>query len=144
MDRRRVTCIQQSPPSWHVRMHTRAHVSRNRHALLGAPHRTPHACLPWRPFCRLPPLPRSGGGAGQVPLPPDGGVAFVKVSATGNVKQVAGKISHTCREGDAPATLATGTTCINQAVKAICTARGEPAGKAGAAIRRQGRARVGG
>jgi stage V sporulation protein SpoVS len=50
---------------------------------------------------------------------------FVKVSATGNLKQVAGKVAHTCRGGDAPALLGTGSVCINQAVKAVAISRSE-------------------
>ena len=49
---------------------------------------------------------------------------FVKVSGASNPKQVAGKVAHTCRSGDAPAMLTIGTQCINQAVKAVCIARG--------------------
>ncbi|GBF87413.1 hypothetical protein Rsub_00124 [Raphidocelis subcapitata] len=67
-----------------------------------------------------------GGGGGAAPAPPQepGGPYFVKVSATGNVKQVAGKVAHTCRAGDAPAMLCTGSICINQAVKAVAVSRG--------------------
>lgn len=46
------------------------------------------------------------------------------MSANSNVKGVAGKVAHTCRAGDAPAMLAIGSSCINQAVKAIAIARG--------------------
>lgn len=65
---------------------------------------------------------------GQAPMPPQepGGPYFVKVSAQSNVKQVAGKVAHTCRSGDAPAMLCIGTACINQGVKAISVARGAP------------------
>ncbi|KIZ03721.1 hypothetical protein MNEG_4239 [Monoraphidium neglectum] len=65
-------------------------------------------------------------GAGLAPMPPQepGGPTFVKVSANSQVKQVAGKVAHTCRAGDAPAMLAIGSSCINQGVKAIATARG--------------------
>jgi stage V sporulation protein SpoVS len=61
-----------------------------------------------------------GGQLGQLP----GGPYFVKVSQTSQVKQVAGKVAHTCREGDAPAMLTIGPGCINQAAKAIAIARG--------------------
>lgn len=59
-------------------------------------------------------------------MPPQepGGPYFVKVSAASNVKQVAGKVAHTCRSGDAPAMLSIGSSCINQAVKAVAIARG--------------------
>ena len=50
--------------------------------------------------------------------------AAPQVSANSNVKGVAGKVAHTCRAGDAPAMLAIGSSCINQAVKAIAIARG--------------------
>ncbi|MEW5308005.1 MAG: hypothetical protein WDW38_007322 [Sanguina aurantia] len=49
---------------------------------------------------------------------------FIKVSAGSNVKAVAGKIAHSCREGNPPAALCIGAACINQAVKAVCIARG--------------------
>jgi stage V sporulation protein SpoVS len=74
-----------------------------------------------------------GGGGGQAPPPLQqqqplgqlpGGPYFVKVSQTSQVKQVAGKVAHTCREGDAPAMLTIGPGCINQAAKAIAIARG--------------------
>ncbi|KAL6752961.1 stage V sporulation protein S-domain-containing protein [Haematococcus lacustris] len=48
---------------------------------------------------------------------------FIKVGAGSNVKSVAGKISHSARESEPPATLCIGATSINQAVKAICIAR---------------------
>jgi stage V sporulation protein SpoVS len=48
----------------------------------------------------------------------------IKVSATSNVKQVAGKIAHSVREGEPPAILTIGPSCINQAVKSIAIARG--------------------
>lgn len=66
-----------------------------------------------------------GPGASAPPAGLPGMPYFVKVSANSNPKQVAGKIAHTCREGDAPAMLTIGTNCINQAVKAICIARGK-------------------
>lgn len=58
----------------------------------------------------------------QVP----GGPAIVKVSGESDPRKVAGKLAHTCREQvqPAPAVFTTGTKCINQAVKAICIARG--------------------
>lgn len=59
-----------------------------------------------------------------MPLALPGQPYFVKVSAGSNPKGVAGKVCHTCREGDAPAMLTIGSSCINQAVKAICIARG--------------------
>jgi len=62
--------------------------------------------------------------AAPVPEPEPGGPTFLRISATGNVKQVAGKIAHTCRAGDAPAILSTGGACINQASKSIAIARG--------------------
>ena len=37
---------------------------------------------------------------------------------------VAGKIAHSCREGDPPAALCIGAECINHAVKSIAVARG--------------------
>lgn len=48
----------------------------------------------------------------------------IKVSAQSNVKPVAGKIAHSCRDGDPPAILTIGASCINQAIKAIAVARG--------------------
>jgi stage V sporulation protein SpoVS len=48
----------------------------------------------------------------------------IKVSATSNVKPVAGKIAHSCRDGEPPAILTIGASCINQAIKAIAVARG--------------------
>lgn len=48
---------------------------------------------------------------------------FIKVGAGSNVKSVAGKISHSARESEPPATLCIGASSINQAVKAICIAR---------------------
>lgn len=55
---------------------------------------------------------------------------FIKVSAASNVKAVAGKIAHSCRDGDPPAILTIGPSCINQAVKSVAIARGylEPDG----------------
>lgn len=50
--------------------------------------------------------------------------AFIKVSKESNVKAVAGKIAHSCRDGDPPAVLCIGPACINVAIKAICIARG--------------------
>jgi stage V sporulation protein SpoVS len=50
---------------------------------------------------------------------------FVKVSGESDPRKVAGKLAHTCRDNPAPAMLTIGTKCINQAVKAICIARGE-------------------
>lgn len=50
--------------------------------------------------------------------------AFIKVSKESNPKAVAGKIAHSCREGDPPAVLCIGPSCINVAVKAIAIARG--------------------
>ncbi len=58
----------------------------------------------------------------QAPMPT--GQHFIKVSQNSNPKQVAGKIAHTCREGDPPAILTIGSGCINQAVKAVSIARG--------------------
>lgn len=56
--------------------------------------------------------------------------SFIKVSAASNVKAVAGKIAHSCRDGDPPAILTIGPSCINQAVKSVAIARGylEPDG----------------
>lgn len=47
----------------------------------------------------------------------------LKVSATSQSKQVAGAISHTCRDGEAPSILAAGAPSVNTAVKAIAIAR---------------------
>ncbi|GLC41030.1 hypothetical protein PLESTB_000950700 [Pleodorina starrii] len=58
--------------------------------------------------------------------PLDGDLAdgsFIKVSAKGNVKSIAGKIAHSAREGDPPAALCIGAECINLAVKAIAISR---------------------
>lgn len=49
---------------------------------------------------------------------------FIKVSGESDPRKVAGKLAHTCRDNPAPAMLTIGTKCINQAVKAICIARG--------------------
>ncbi|KAF6259886.1 stage V sporulation protein S-domain-containing protein [Scenedesmus sp. NREL 46B-D3] len=62
----------------------------------------------------------SGAGLPQVP----GMSNFVKVSGESDPRKVAGKLAHTCRDNPAPAMLTIGTKCINQAVKAICIARG--------------------
>ena len=78
------------------------------------------------------PRPPAGAYPGPPPMSvlPETGVHipgqpyFVKVSGASNPKQVAGKVAHTCRSGDAPAMLTIGTQCINQAVKAVCIARG--------------------
>jgi hypothetical protein len=67
----------------------------------------------------------AGGGGAPMPATIPGQPIFVKVSAGSNPKGVAGKVCHTCREGDAPAMLTIGSSCINQAVKAVCIARGE-------------------
>lgn len=69
-----------------------------------------------------------GGGTGGAPMPAavPGQPYFVKVSSGSNPKSVAGKVCHTCREGDAPAMLTIGSSCINQAVKAVCISRGGP------------------
>jgi hypothetical protein len=65
-------------------------------------------------------------GAGLAGLPQVPGMPnFVKVSGESDPRKVAGKLAHTCRENPAPAMLTIGTKCINQAVKAICIARGE-------------------
>ncbi|GIL54512.1 hypothetical protein Vafri_10042 [Volvox africanus] len=48
---------------------------------------------------------------------------FIKVSAKGNVKAIAGKIAHSARDGDPPAALCIGAECINLAVKAIAISR---------------------
>eukprot|EP00878_Enallax_costatus_P011470 GHUV01011974.1.p1 GENE.GHUV01011974.1~~GHUV01011974.1.p1 ORF type:complete len:190 (+),score=39.52 GHUV01011974.1:221-790(+) len=61
----------------------------------------------------------------SVPVRPPGAPEFVKVSGESDPRKVAGKLAHTCREQSAPAMLTIGTKCINQAVKAICIARGE-------------------
>lgn len=60
-----------------------------------------------------------GGPAAMPGLP-----GFVKVSGQSDPRKVAGKLAHTCRENPAPAMLTIGSNCINQAVKAICIARG--------------------
>lgn len=57
-----------------------------------------------------------------------GAQAFVKVSGQSDPRKVAGKLAHTCRENPAPAMLTIGSNCINQAVKAICIARGTKGG----------------
>ncbi|KAF5836609.1 stage V sporulation protein S-domain-containing protein [Dunaliella salina] len=48
---------------------------------------------------------------------------YIKVSAASQPKGVAGKLSHSAREGEPPATLCIGAASINQAVKSICIAR---------------------
>jgi stage V sporulation protein S len=48
---------------------------------------------------------------------------MLKVSASSQSKSVAGAISHTCREHDAPSILAAGAAAINTAIKAIAIAR---------------------
>ena len=48
----------------------------------------------------------------------------LKVSAGSNPKTVAGSIAYVTRAGEAPALLALGASCINQAVKAVAIARG--------------------
>jgi stage V sporulation protein SpoVS len=67
-------------------------------------------------------------GGPPASAPPSGlpGAAqgFVKVSGTSDPRKVAGKLAHTCRDNPAPAMLTIGSNCINQAVKAICIARG--------------------
>lgn len=68
----------------------------------------------------MPPVPL----AAAPPSMPGSVQGFVKVSGTSDPRKVAGKLSHTCREGAAPAMLTIGSNCINQAVKAICIARG--------------------
>jgi hypothetical protein len=55
---------------------------------------------------------------------PGAAQGFVKVSGTSDPRKVAGKLAHTCRDNPAPAMLTIGSNCINQAVKAICIARG--------------------
>jgi hypothetical protein len=73
--------------------------------------------------------PHAGGlaAAGIAGLPQGSGMSnFVKVSGESDPRKVAGKLAHTCRDNPAPAMLTIGTKCINQAVKAICIARGEP------------------
>lgn len=62
--------------------------------------------------------------AQQPPSMPGAAQGFVKVSGTSDPRKVAGKLAHTCRENPAPAMLTIGNSCINQAVKAICIARG--------------------
>ncbi|EFJ53088.1 hypothetical protein VOLCADRAFT_127322 [Volvox carteri f. nagariensis] len=58
------------------------------------------------------------------PVEPElAGGNFIKVSARGNVKAIAGKIAHSAREGDPPAALCIGAECINLAVKAIAISR---------------------
>lgn len=59
-------------------------------------------------------------------LPDDPEDAFpdsIKVSSQSRVAGVAGKISHTLRQGGVPTLLATGSASINQAIKAIAVAR---------------------
>jgi len=57
----------------------------------------------------------ASGGRSRLPdddqFPED---QFIKVSAFGNVKSIAGKIAHSCREGEPPAMLTTGANCVNQ------------------------------
>lgn len=67
------------------------------------------------------------GGPPQATMPVQlpGMSAFVKVSGESDPRKVAGKLAHTCRDNPAPAMLTIGTKCINQAVKAICIARGK-------------------
>jgi stage V sporulation protein SpoVS len=66
--------------------------------------------------------------AQTVPMPVQlpGDPAPVKVAAHSDPRKVAGKLAHTCRTSAAPSMVTTGSSCINQAVKAICIARGEP------------------
>eukprot|EP00983_Pelagomonas_calceolata_P081413 1155565-Pelagomonas_calceolata.AAC.4 len=45
------------------------------------------------------------------------------VSAASQPKGVAGKLAHSARESEPPATLCIGAASINQAVKSICIAR---------------------
>ncbi|KAG2429377.1 hypothetical protein HXX76_011142 [Chlamydomonas incerta] len=60
----------------------------------------------------------------NTPIEPDlASGTFIKVSAKGNVKAVAGKIAHSAREGEVPAALCIGPECINVAIKAIAIAR---------------------
>lgn len=47
----------------------------------------------------------------------------LRVSGTEDARQVARKLAESCREGDPPALLTIGNTCINQAVKAIAISR---------------------
>lgn len=68
----------------------------------------------------VPPIPV----AQQPPSMPGVAQPFVKVSGQSDPRKVAGKLAHTCRESPAPAMLTIGSNCINQAVKAICIARG--------------------
>lgn len=49
---------------------------------------------------------------------------FIKVSFKSVLKAVAGKIAHSCREGDPPAALCIGAESINHAIKAVAIARG--------------------
>ncbi|KAG2492634.1 hypothetical protein HYH03_009050 [Edaphochlamys debaryana] len=61
---------------------------------------------------------------GNTPLEPElEGGNFIKVSAKGQVKSIAGKIAHSAREGDPPAALCIGAECLNLAVKAVAIAR---------------------
>ena len=73
-------------------------------------------------------IPKQPIGAGlEITMTDDptaGASCFIKVSAQSNVKAVAGKIAHSCRDGEPPAALCIGANSINQAVKAICIARG--------------------
>lgn len=71
--------------------------------------------------------PQAGGLAAAAGIAglPQGMSNFVKVSGESDPRKVAGKLAHTCRDNPAPAMLTIGTKCINQAVKAICIARGE-------------------
>lgn len=49
----------------------------------------------------------------------------IKVAATQEAKEIAGRLIEGCRAGDAPALLTIGAASVNQAVKAIAIARAE-------------------
>jgi stage V sporulation protein S len=49
---------------------------------------------------------------------------MLKVSARSDPKKVAGSIAHTCRQGEAPTIVGTGSHSVNQGIKAIAIARG--------------------
>jgi stage V sporulation protein S len=53
-----------------------------------------------------------------------GNLGQLKVSGTSGSKQVAGAISHACRDGAGPTIMAAGPIAINTTVKAIAIARG--------------------
>lgn len=71
-----------------------------------------------------PGMPMPPAAPAGMPAQPAGAQPFVKVSGQSDPRKVAGKLAHTCRENPAPAMLTIGSNCINQAVKAICIARG--------------------